>query len=71
MDRHKQINIVEDHTKFLKKIEKLKPYIIEFFENGIRKSKIYPFNCIVRGENCQPLIIITHDKCTFFANDEI
>ena len=53
----------------MKKIEKLKPYIVEFYENGAMKPKTYPSNCAVWRENWRPVIVITYDECTFFAND--
>lgn len=32
-------------------MKELKPYIVEFFEHNVMKSKVYPFDYIVRGEN--------------------
>lgn len=51
VDRYKQTDVVEDCKNFLKKIEELKPYMVEFYENGAMKPKTYPLNCAVRGEN--------------------
>ena len=51
INRHKQSNIVEDYLNFLKKIEKLKPYIIKFNKNGTMKLKDYPVDCVVKSEN--------------------
>lgn len=51
IDEHKQLNVVKDYRNFLKKIEKLKPYMIKFEENSIRKAKTYLFNYIVGGPN--------------------
>lgn len=45
--------------------------MVEFEEDGTIKDKIYPHDCAVRGKNWQLVILITHDKCTFFANDGI
>lgn len=45
--------------------------MVKFEKNGIMKPKIYLFDCIVRGKDCQPIIIIINDKCTFFTNDKI
>ncbi len=33
------------------------------------RSKVYPHNCIVEGKDYRPIIVITHDECTFSAND--
>lgn len=50
--RSDMVNMVKDRNKFLTKMEDLKPYRVEFKENGIMKPKIYPSNCIVGGEDC-------------------
>lgn len=71
IDRHKQSNIIENQIYFLQKIEELKPYKVEFEENGIMKPKIYPANCALGGNNQQPIVVITYDKCTFSANNGI
>lgn len=71
IDRYKGADIVEDYKDFLKKLNKLKPYMVEFEEDGIMKPKVYLFNCVV-GVNEQCLIIvITYDKYIFFANNRI
>lgn len=44
-------SVVEDFKFFLEKIEKLKPYIDEFEENGAMKPKIYPPDCKLGGNN--------------------
>lgn len=51
MNGYERFDIVEDHTHFIKKIEELKPYIVEFNENGIIMPKVYLFDCIVEIEN--------------------
>lgn len=51
MDRYKQSDMVEDHTYFLKKMEELKPYMVEFNKDSIMKPKVYPSNCAVKGKN--------------------
>lgn len=35
----------------------------------VSKTKLYPKNCQVGGNDCRPVICITHDECTFSAND--
>ena len=71
IDRHKRPNIMKDCKKFLEKIEELKPYLVEFNEDSTMKKKNYPANCAVNGSYGQPVIIITHDECKFFANNGI
>lgn len=71
VDRHERSNVVEDRTNFLRKMEELKPYMVEFNEDGTMKPKVYPLDCAVEGENRRPIIVITHDECTFFANDGV
>lgn len=71
IDGHEQCDIVKDYKEFIRKMKELKPYMIEFKEDSVMKNKIYLSNCGVRGENQQSVILITNDKCTFFANDNI
>ena len=71
IDGHERSNVLEDHKNFLRRIEELKPYMVEFEEDGAIKEKVYPSDCVVEGEKQQPIIIITHDECTFSANDGI
>ena len=71
IDGHGQLDIVKDQINFLQKMEELKPYIVEFEENNVIKPKVYPANCTVGGNNRQLVIVITHNKCTFLANNEI
>lgn len=69
VDGHKQPDVVKDCERFLKTIEKLKLYIVEFNEDGIIKDKEYSLNCAVSGGICQPIIVIIHNKYMFFANN--
>lgn len=71
VDGHERSDIVEDRKNFLKKMEELKPYMVTFEENGTMKPKIYPPDCAVGGDNRRPIIVITHDECTFSANDGV
>lgn len=68
---HEQPDVVENHKVFLEKIKKLKPYMIDFDKNGVIKPKVYLSDCAIEGNNRQPIIIITHNKRTFFANNRI
>lgn len=52
-------------------MKELKPYMIEFEKNGAMKEKIYLFDYAVHSSNCRPIIVITHDKYTFSANNDI
>lgn len=45
--------------------------MIEFNKDGIMKAKKYPVNCVIRGDKCQPLILITYNECTFSANNRV
>lgn len=71
IDKHERSDMVEDRNKFLTRIEDLKPYIVEFEENGVMKPKIYSSDCAVGGEDCRPINVITYDEYTFSANDGI
>ena len=54
--------MVEDRNRFLTRMEELKPYMVEFEENSAMKPKIYPSDCVVGGEDCRPIIVITYDE---------
>lgn len=71
IDKHKQLDVVKDHINFLKKMEELKPYIVEFYNNGIIKPKVYPYDYVVGNKICKSIIIITHDEYIFFANNGV
>lgn len=71
VEGYKQPDVVENQILFLIRIEELKPYIVEFDKDGAIKAKEYSVDCVMRGCECQPIVIITHDKCIFFSNNEI
>ena len=71
IDDHEWPDMVEDWNRFLTKIKELKPYMVEFNKNGAIKAQDYLVNCAVRREKRYPIIVITHNKYTFFANDGI
>lgn len=71
IDRHKWFDVVEECIDFLRRMEELKPYRVEFNEDDTMKPKVYSSDCIVNGEKHQPIIVITHDEYTFFANNDI
>lgn len=64
MDKYERSDVVEDRKIFLNKMEKFKPYIVEFEENSTMKPKVYAHNCTVRGEKQRSIIVITHNECT-------
>ena len=47
---YKRLDVIKDCKNFLKKIKELKPYIVEFEEDGVIKVKTYPFNDAVRDQ---------------------
>ena len=71
IDGHEQPDVVEDRNRFLVKIEELKPYMVEFNEDGLIKAKDYLVDGTVGGEERCPIIVITYDECTFSANNGI
>lgn len=71
INRHIQLNIIEDHNRFQNKIKKLKSYLVEFDKDNIIKNEMYLFYYIVDSENCQPIIQMTYNKYIFFANNNI
>lgn len=71
IDEHKQPNMIEDREQFLKTIKELKLYLVEFEEDGTIKAKNYLLYCKVSSENCQLIIEIIYDKCTFLSSNGI
>lgn len=45
--------------------------MVEFDKDGTIKPKVYVPDCAVDGKNKRPIIVITHDECTFPANDSV
>ena len=71
VDGHERSDVVEDHANFLRQTEELKPYMVEFYDNGAMKHKVYLSDCAVESEIRQPIIVITHNECIFSANDGV
>lgn len=69
IDGHERADVVEDRTRFIRMMEELKPFIVEFEADGNMKPKEYPPGCAVGGNERRLIIVITHDECTFSAND--
>lgn len=59
----------EDYRKFLSTIKDLKPYFIEFKEDGSMKIPEYLDDCTVGRDKRCLVIVITHNECTFLANN--
>lgn len=51
------------------KMKAFLPYFVEFNKDGLILLKVYLKNCIVGNLNKRPIIIITHNKSNFLAND--
>ncbi len=71
IDGDERPEVVEDCNNFSRLMDELKPYTVEFEEDGTMKPKKYPLDCEVEGEERRPIIVITHDECTFSANDGV
>ena len=69
VDSHEQSNVVENRKKFVKTIEKMEFYLVEFDTEGKMFSKAYPSDCTVEREIRCLIIIITYDECTFSSNN--
>lgn len=65
---HERPDMIEDWRHFLEVIEELELYLVEFDKTGQMIPKIYPSDCKVGANKRQPIIIITHDQCTFSSN---
>lgn len=50
VDGHKRLDVVKDCERFFKTIEELKPYMVEFNEDGTMKGKEYLLDCTVSRE---------------------
>lgn len=51
MDGHERSNIVENRTNFLNQMEEIKSYVVEFYDDGAMKPKVYLSDCAMRGKN--------------------
>ena len=63
--------MVEDYKKFLSIKKNQKPYLIEFEEDKLIKTKKYLSDYIVEEDKYNLIIIITYNKYIFFANNGI
>lgn len=71
IDKYEKFDIIKNYEEFIKKIEELKSYIIEFEEKDIINNKIYLPDYVVSGKNCQSFVLTTYNKCTLFINNGI
>ena len=71
VDGHEWFDVVEDCINFLRRMEELKPYMVEFDENSTMKPKVYPSDCAMGREKQRTIIVITHNECTFSANNGV
>lgn len=69
LDGHEREDVVKDRGEFLKKMEMLSPYMVEFREDTSMIPKEYPSDCAIDGPNRRSCILITHDESIFSAND--
>lgn len=69
INRYKRSNVVEYCYQFLRELESIKSYLVEFEKNGSMKLKVYLDNCSVGGSNCYFIISIMHDESTFNTNN--
>lgn len=64
--------MVTDQENFLHKVtEKLKPYLVKFKKDETMKKKTYIFDCAMGGDQRCLVIMITHNECTFSANNGV
>lgn len=71
IDGYEQPDVLEDQNCFLTKMEKLKPYMVEFNKDGAMKAKDFPVDCIVGREERRSIIVITLDEYIFSTNNGI
>lgn len=71
VNEHKWLNMVKNYKRFFNKMEELKLYLIGLDKNSKIIDKAYLFNCTIDSKNRWPVIVITHNKCTFFINNNI
>ena len=69
LDGHERPDVVEYRAQFLKELEALGPYLVEFRNDSSMEEKVYSSDCAVNGPNKRPVILIIYDESTFLAND--
>ena len=53
--------MVENRNAFVRTLETLADYLVEFNEDGTIKDKAYPPGCEVYAPESRPIILITHE----------
>ena len=71
IDRHKQLDKVEDCKWVIKIMKKIDTYLIKFKKDSTIKDNNYPLDYAIRGENCRANIVIIHDKYKFLVYNNI
>ena len=66
---HEREDVVKYWELFLEERKSLLRYFVKFEKNDKILPKEYPSDCAVGGPDQRPIIMITHDESTFFAND--
>ena len=69
-DGHEREDVVDYRELFLDNMKALLPYLVEFKEDGFILPKEYSKDCAMGKSDQKPIILITHDKNTFLANDD-
>ena len=69
LDEHERSDVIEYRAQFLKKLEALDLYLVEFCDDGSMEEKVYSSDFAVGGSNKRQVILITHNESTFLAND--
>lgn len=71
VDKHEQLDVIDDRRQFLTLMKEIWPYLVEFKKDDIMKDKNYFSNYAIKDEDCRLVIIIIHDECIFSANNSI
>ena len=68
-DGHEREDVNKYRKTFFHDMNLVLPYFVEFSEDGTIVSKEYPSDCTIDEPEKRLIIMITHDKSTFYAND--
>lgn len=63
VDGHERLDVLEGRKWFLRTIKDME------FRDGTMKEKYYSLDYAIGSDQCQPVIIITHNECIFSLND--
>lgn len=59
IDEHKQLDVMKDYKRYLKKMEELKHNLVELNKNSKIKDKTYLLDYIEGGEDYEQLSLLT------------